>query len=88
MARRPQQAGGLLITDLDTGKQTARDTYTCRHCNRIVIVQPMQRPEDIGRRCGGCDGLLCVACSARDGCSHIEKRCDAIARREQLRNMG
>lgn len=75
MTRGKLQGGYLRIENHnDRDKAFEADTYTCKHCNRIVIVKPMCDPADLGRRCGGCDGLLCKRCSALDGCSHIEKR--------------
>lgn len=83
---RSRQGGYLLITDPNGGSNHhERDTYSCLHCNRIVEVEPFCRPEDMGRRCGGCDGLLCKRCSAVDGCSHIEKRMERIEKREHWR---
>ena len=85
MRKRFRQGGYLRITSPDCGKDYERDTYTCRHCNKLVEVTPMCRPEDMGRACGGCDGLLCVPCSAKNGCSHIEKRLEVWEQRGRLR---
>ncbi len=75
MTRMKKQGGySLIVNAADSGRNIECDTYTCRHCQRIVMVKPMCDPMDLGRRCGGCDGLLCRRCSALDGCSHIEKR--------------
>lgn len=88
--RRSKQGGYLLITDPDGGnRHLERDCYTCRHCSRIVTVEPFCSPTDIGRRCGSCDGLLCPRCSMQDACTHVEKRLETIERRDRLlRDMG
>jgi len=85
MTRMKRQGGYSMIVNAgDTGQTVERDTYTCRHCNRIVAVRPMCDPMELGRRCGACDGLLCRRCSGLDGCTHIEVRLEAIERRAAL----
>lgn len=87
--KRFRQGGYLRITSPNGGKDHERDTFTCRHCNKIVEVKPMCRPEDMGRICGGCDGILCKRCSMKEGCSHIEKRLKTWEDRDNWRrNIG
>ncbi len=37
-------------------------TYTCRHCQRIVIINPKRNRERA--YCRGCDHLICDECGA------------------------
>lgn len=59
-----------------------RDTFTCQHCNRIVRVEPMCAPEDVGGRCRNCGdglgGLICKKCAARGDCVPLEKAIAAM----------
>jgi hypothetical protein len=88
MVRAPgSRAGGYLQTFTPDGLVEA-DTFTCQHCNRIVAVKPMCRPEDLGGRCTCCGGLICQSCVGK-GCDHIEKKLQRIeARFHALRSYG
>ena len=78
--------GGYFIsTDPDPRKgtgQTAvveRDSVTCGHCNRIVLVKPMcQAHEMTYALCWGCRRNICLACDAERAktltCDVIEKK--------------
>lgn len=50
-----------------------RDTFTCQHCNFVVIVQPRCDPADFGGMCKSCYGLICPKCVGRRVCDPIEK---------------
>lgn len=68
----------------DRGKDVECDTFTCRHCNKIVRIKPLCDPVELGGRCSGCDGLLCPLCASVSGCTHIERRMEIIERRESI----
>lgn len=82
--------GGYLSGTAPEGVVVAEhDTFTCAHCNRVVMVRPKERPEDIGGFCGGCSGLICGPCADDPGCTPIEKRLEAWERRtDTLRSYG
>ena len=66
-----------------------RDGYTCNHCQRIVHVQPRQRPEDLGGLCKVCDGLICPRCydnRMRKGhvCKTWQAQMDEMEARDRL----
>jgi hypothetical protein len=72
--RRPYQPKGYMVTTFwDHDRKVECDTFTCQHCNRVVPVRPLQRAEDVGRRCTCCDGLICMACTNKP-CTPLEKR--------------
>lgn len=78
--RRPQ--GQLTRYDPD-GKTYERDTFTCTHCNSVVIVEPRQDPATMGGFCQMCMGHVCMPCAGQ-GCTPFEKKLDAIERRGRL----
>lgn len=56
---RPQGYGIIIDPELPP---VEHDTFTCSHCNKIVIVPPGWRPENMPSMCKGCSGYLCLAC--------------------------
>lgn len=53
---------GYLLIDNRCAGQGVREmrTYTCNHCNRIVVMHP-ERTRDRGY-CRACDSYICDAC--------------------------
>ena len=62
---------------------------TCAHCNRITVIPPNSKPEDVGiALCHGCMKLVCKHCAGR-GCRPIEQWCEEEeAKGRMLRDMG
>lgn len=50
------------------------DTFTCRHCQKIVDVPAFGRPEDVGGLCYTCMGCICPACVDRATCDPIDEK--------------
>ena len=50
------------------------DTYSCKHCQRIVHVPPRCDPADLGGLCKMCMGLICPACVNEGACAPFEKK--------------
>lgn len=64
--------GGYLIgTSPDSVDE--HDTFTCAHCNKIVIVKHKSRPEDMGGLCKICMGLTCPQCTGHS-CRPFEEQ--------------
>lgn len=85
MLRKQRQGGYLLVRNADgKGRDVESDTFSCRHCNRVVKVPPGADPASLGRWCSSCDGLLCAGCSSHLGCAHVERRMDMIERRARI----
>lgn len=79
--------GGYQIEFSFDGKTKEADTFTCRHCNRIVEVKPFCSPSDIefGGQCKGCMGLICLKCYDKAECKPIEKWCEEQERKGRFR---
>lgn len=75
--RRPGGYG--VITSPDGVEE--HDTFTCFHCNKVVIVLPKAAPETIGGMCYQCMKLVCPTCVDLGTCTPFEKRLEAIERR-------
>lgn len=85
MPARPE--GGYLVTTGPHGI-TEASTFTCGHCQKIVMVRAKERPEDIGGLCYVCDRMICPHCVGQ-GCRPFEKDLEAQeARGRMLRDMG
>lgn len=76
-----KKALGYLVEYDDRGIIREHDTFTCRHCNNIGIVQPFKDAEQSGSGaiCYSCNGLICLKClkqSRENGmrCDYIEKK--------------
>lgn len=65
--------GYSIILDPNAKGPLEEDTFTCRHCSRVVFVKSMCDPADMGGRCTCCDSLICPGCVGK-GCDHIEKK--------------
>jgi hypothetical protein len=77
--RRP---GGYLVVAGAAGVAEA-DTFTCRHCQRVRLVRPKERPEDLGGLCRVCMGLVCPDC-AGGACVPFERRLEMAEARGRL----
>jgi len=83
-----QEAGGVVeIAGPDGVVEMAAST--CEHCNRITVIPPQAKAEDVGvGLCHGCMRLVCKHCAGQ-GCRPIEKWCEQQeARGRMLRDMG
>lgn len=85
--RRPQ--GYAVITTPGVPTQEF-DTFTCKHCQRIVLVQPNRDMITTdGGFCHKCFGLICDTCAAKGVCTPFERQLEAEEARWRLqRQMG
>lgn len=78
--------GYIEITSADGYKREA-DTFTCSSCNKIVVVEPMMRAEDLGGICPHTSKLICSSCVGNS--TPFEEKLKAIeARGAALRSYG
>ena len=78
---------GLQIEFCCDGGVKETDSFTCSHCNKIVLVKPFCSPSDIefGGQCKGCMGLICLQCYDKAECKPIEKWCEEQERKGRFR---
>jgi hypothetical protein len=75
--------GGYEITTFPDRPAVESDTYTCCHCNTIVIVPPNKSPSDVGGWwCGLCSKPACGGCVGR--CVPFEKWLDRLEAKARL----
>jgi hypothetical protein len=68
---------------------TTTDTFTCGHCNCVVLVPAKADPAAIGGMCHQCMKLICPACVEAAVCTPFEAKLEAIERRaDALRSYG
>lgn len=84
-----RNAGGYAYSFDVGGIRQEVDTFTCFHCNRIVIVKPKCDPADLGGMCRLCEKMICPACVDLGKCDPMEKKLErAEAKDRALRSYG
>ena len=73
--RKPQ--GYAVLTEPDK-TVVERDTFTCGHCNKIVMVEPMADPTAMGGMCFCCMKLVCPTCVDTGLCDPMEKKLERM----------
>ena len=84
-----RRAGGYAYTFDVGGIRQEADSFTCFHCNRVVIVKPKCDPCDLGGMCRICEKMICPACVDLGKCDPLEKKLErAEAKDRALRSYG
>lgn len=81
--------GGYAVITGPDGTQEA-DTFTCKHCQKIVHTRPLtDGTGDAGGLCKCCMGMICGPCVDRGICVPWEKAFEKIEARDRfLRSAG
>lgn len=88
MFRRPQGYGVVTDPDMDV-PDSEHDTFTCGHCQHLVIVPARCSPEKLGGLCKRCDQLICPRCVDKGICDPWEEQMKRMeARATALRSYG
>lgn len=74
--------GHLLITGPDGTVE--HDTFTCAHCQEVIVVKLRAAPEEMGGRCHHCDAMVCPGCAVTGRCEPFEKRIEEYERRHRF----
>ncbi len=62
------------------------DTFTCGHCQFVVIVPAKTRdPADLGGLCKICMALVCPKCYGKNACTPWEKQMEVSEARDRFR---
>lgn len=67
-----------LPDDAGLGKFEA-PSYTCKHCTKVVFINPKRTRDKPRAYCKGCNHLICDLCEARKVASGVCKTFDQIA---------
>lgn len=66
-----------------------QDSFTCGHCQQVILVKPKQKGEDVGGLCKICMSLICPVCAGKLTCDPWEKQMERIESRSRfLRSAG
>lgn len=79
--RRP---GGYLAVFNPDGSKEEHDSFTCAHCQRVVLVRTKASAAECGGWCGRCAKPICPACAQKQGCTPFEKKLERIEARGRL----
>jgi hypothetical protein len=79
------RGGGTGELEVFGEREVRRSTFTCSHCNSIVIVRPKEDPANLGGHCKICDKLICPHCNAKGGCTPWEKQMERMEARYRFR---
>ena len=74
MTGAPKPKGYAVLSDPDVGT-VEHDTFTCKHCQRIVEVPHKGTPDQVGGICYQCWGLVCPKCLSDPVCKPFEQKC-------------
>lgn len=80
-----RNASGYAVLSSPTGHKHEADTFTCAHCNKIVMVQPKCDPADLGGFCKQCTKLVCPECYGIGSCTPWEKQMEEMEARFAFR---
>lgn len=83
--RRNSWEGGVQeVTFLDSGRADAQKTFTCAHCNRVVIVPFKAKPDECGGLCMIELKPVCPECHKVGACTPFEKKLEKMEARGRL----
>ena len=69
-----RNAGGYACSFDVLGVRHEADTFTCAHCNKIVIVKSGCNPDDLGGICYICTKMVCPICVDAGICDPLEEK--------------
>ena len=76
--------GGYAFSFDVIGVRQEADTFTCHHCNTIVVVKPKCDPCDLGGMCRICEKMICPSCVDIGKCDPFEKKLERIEARDRI----
>ncbi len=80
--------GGYAFSFEPDGIRQECDTFTCAHCNKVVLVKPKCSPDELGGVCRLCMKMVCPTCVDL-GCRPFEKKLEMAEKKYRaLRSYG
>ena len=80
--------GYVLVVDPEAPDYEA-DTFTCSHCQRVVVVPVRASASDAGGWCSCCTKPICGPCADTGVCTPWEKMLEKMEARDRfLRSIG
>lgn len=74
MRGRRREQGTAFVFDPALPRVMERDTFTCSHCQRIVMLHDEQGRQIDSVLCMRCDKRICVPCAEQARCDPFEKK--------------
>lgn len=75
--------GGTAIWT-DGGSETCKRTFTCVHCNCVVIMEHRATAAESGGWCMNCGAAICPRCANDPTCFPFLKRIEIEERRDRM----
>jgi hypothetical protein len=66
--------GGYAFSFDPGGIRQEADSFTCFHCNRVIMVKPKCDPTELGGMCRLCMKMICPECVDKGSCDPFEKK--------------
>ncbi len=84
----PDRRYDFITSDRKKFEGKEHDTFSCQHCNHVVVVKPYCDAADAGGLCKQCMGLICGPCVDAGECTPLLKRIEQMEDRGRfLRQM-
>lgn len=84
-----ERANNYSVAVTPYGRELEYDSFTCFHCQQIMMVKPRQKPEDLGGLCKVCMQLICPACVGKMTCDPWQKKMERMEAKDRfLRQAG
>lgn len=82
-----QAKGYGIIVDPSTPTTKEIDTFTCAHCNAVVVCRSSSKdiPVDLGGFCRLCYEHVCGKCADRGRCDPFEKKLERAEQQGRFR---
>jgi hypothetical protein len=81
---RDRREGGVAEWTFQDGGTRRLKTFTCSHCNAVVMVPERSTATEAGGWCGMCAKPVCQQCAGVPECVPFERRCDQMEARDRL----
>jgi hypothetical protein len=78
------EGGAQEIELLDSGGKFTLQTFTCAHCNRVIVIPPKAKPDEMGGFCRMEMKPVCIPCEKKGECTPFERKLEEMEARGRL----